>query len=211
MKCIRPLLLTLMVVAFAAGAAANNIDFKATWADPPVTTTAGIYNLLQVQTLYTGIMLDGPLGCPSGAALGLPATFNLTACVGFFNETGQSLSDFEIQFTVPTGSGIIGQSIDCSTSGSLFPAANCSSYTNLQAGDLVMLDFTGGNIPSAPPLNGSLFYLALDGASPSDFPSGGLSGTVNSPEPGTLFLIPSGLALLGLVELRRNRASGHVV
>ncbi|MDP9038767.1 MAG: PEP-CTERM sorting domain-containing protein [Acidobacteriota bacterium] len=180
MKMIRVLLALALVCGFAGRAKAD--DFQMIVVDPTNS--------------YTDVFTN-------------PFTFTFSACdaqdptltgyVGCFvgkNLTGQVIHSLEIFVPNTIGS----QTAGCALSGTgldLFKDATCGSGPD---GVGYELSFTNGTIGI-----GQFFTIAEAGADPEDF--GTMTGTANTPEPGSLWLLSSGLLSSGYL-LRRRRTGG---
>lgn len=203
MKHLRLFLLSFSILAFAAVAAADSIPDIHIVFDPAVPLQPGPVNNLYViqsaDTLYSVSWLT------CGAYSGFNPAPQFDGCLGFFNNTGAPLSNFDISFTVPAtgpGSELIGQPVNCSTLGPNLTSNTCPTGT-LVANETVEIGFSGG---AAVP-NEAAFFVGEDGvacANPSDglvcssLPTAIIADD-SAPEPATGILLLSGLlAMAGL-------------
>ncbi len=204
----RLLLVVILVCGFAAAGLADNTDMHIVF-DPPTASPQyqNLYTISSPDTVYPVSWLS------CSAYSGFNPAPNYDACLGFFNNTGTELSSFEISFTVPPDSVLVGQPLNCTTSGPyLTDNAGCPTG-NLYGGENVNISFFGGESLT----NGTVFFVGEDPIACNN-PSDGLTCTslpptsVNdpAPEPGTLLLfLPSVLLVLGLAwrRMRRSRAA----
>lgn len=213
MKRFRLFLLSFAILAFAIAAAGDGIPDIHIVFDPAVPAAPGFNNLYVIQSA-------GVLYSVAWLSCGAYSTFNpapqFDACLGFFNNTGSPVSDFDISFTVPgtgPGSELIGQPVNCSTLGPNLTDNTCPTGT-LSAGETADIGFFGGT--SVP--NETAFFVGEDGvacANPSDglvcssLPPAIIADD-SAPEPATGILLLSGLmAVAGLgagMNLKRRRA-----
>lgn len=212
MKYFRVLLLSLVVLAFAMAAAADTIPDIHIVFDPSIPVTpAMIGNLYVIQTPGTSYSVSW-MDCSAYSTFNPAPSFD--ACLGFFNNTGTDLTDFDLSFTVPStgpGSVLIGQPINCSTLGPNLTSNTCPSGT-LAAGDTVDVGFFGGTAVG----NETAFFVGEDGVACSN-PAGSLTCSSlpptfvaddATPEPATLLFFATGLAALSLgLGWQRKRAS----
>jgi hypothetical protein len=204
MKVLRSRFLSLLVIfaaacAFASVASASNIDFTIHW-DPTTPTTLGPLYEITSPTAFYSVSWQA---CSNYSTAFNPAPTG-DACLGFYNDTGTTLTQFNIAFTVPTGSPMIGQTIGCTPDDGYISSQDCGSAGSLYAGENVDLTFFGGT----PVGLNQGFWFSETGACGTGNGSCLPEATVSAAaEPGTLAL--SGIALLGLAAfgLRRIRAS----
>lgn len=145
-------------------------------------------------------------------------TFEFSACdtgqapsgyVGCFtgeNLTGGTITGLQISVPnlIPNLVGPGNQPAGCDTSLSQTFFSSCSTQ-NLSNG--YILTFSGGSIPSGQFLQ-SVFTIAEQGADPSEFGTMTAVATIaNTPEPGSLVLLGTGLLSGGGYLVRRRRAS----
>lgn len=210
MKYLRVLLLAFAVLGFAMAAAGDSVPDIHIVFDPSIPAIPGSLYIIQTPgTSYTVSWLN----CSAYSSFNPAPKFD--ACLGFFNNTGAPLTNFDISFTVPStgpGSTLIGQPVDCTTLGPNLTDNTCPSG-NLTAGEVVNdISFFGGT----PVSNETAFFVGEDGVA-CDNPSDGLVcsslppttvADASAPEAGTLLLFGTGLMVLGLgLEWRRKRVS----
>lgn len=199
--------LTFLVILVCGFAVANETDIHIIM-DPGVTPSmlGNLYELDSTNTEYNVTWLN----CSAYSSFNPAPSYD--ACLGIFNNTGASLSTFEISFTVPSsgpGSELAGQPITCSVSGVNLIDNTCPSG-NLVAGDTYTVSFFGGT----PIANETAFFIGEDGVD-CDNAAGSLLCTTlpamgvtadPTPEPSTLaFLLEAGLlggVVMGLKRLR---------
>lgn len=196
MRIWQGLAIAAMICAFSSVALAN--DFAVNWNDPTPSSPLPYYDVTSAGTPFS-FTLSSPSDCPALLSVTAPG-----GCAVFLNDTGSTVTSFDLQFTVPAGSALLTQnSIDCSAGSAIFPVDNCGNYTSFSVGELVTLNFSGGSIPY-----GNDLYLIIEGASPGDF--GPLTGTVGVPEPSSILLLIAGLGFLALFGAWQKRAKDRI-
>lgn len=175
---------TIALVCGLTGAAKAD-DFQMVVIDPP---PAGY--TVNVITSTSFSFSFSPCVAPGQIPAGTP----YVGCFTGQNETGQLLTSLEI--AVPL---IPGQTAGCSLFGSgldLFSSATCSDTP----GGYV-LNYTGGAITE-----NELFTIAEAYVDPSSFPE--VSAAFNTPEPGSIWLLATGILAGGLLlaDPRRRAA-----
>jgi len=185
MKFIRTLLVAL-VCCFAAGSAfANNIHVVF----DPIPIPPGTFGIV---TDPTAIYSTNWESCNSQ---GIPQSEfgSDDACIALVNETGVSLTQLNLSFTVTPD--LVGGSITCTPLDGVLPVNNCGTATppgGFTLGQTVSVEFTVGAGMAVPNL--SAFFFGEQGAPD-------LLGTtvdITAPEPGSLTLLAAGMGLIGL-------------
>ena len=201
MKCLRSLLAVTLLCLVSSAAEAAAVNFQVVVIDPPPS------NLIHPITSDFFTFMFSPCVSPGQVPSG-------TAYLGCFtgeNATGQTLTS--LRLFIPT---IIDANDQCGFSGTgldIFSSVQCSVTATGY-----ILDFTGGNIPTA---NGhspddaqfnrdSVFTIAESGIDPSLFPQ--VQANFNpTPEPSSLLLLSTGAFSGGglLLGNWRRRRSGR--
>ena len=189
MRILRCLVLIGLVLGLNGMAKADSLDFHMVVLDPfstnPIFTTPFTFTFgaCSVGQLPTNVM-NSYEGCYSGV-----------------NRTGQDWTGLQMVFA--NTSSLASQPAGCALDGSTdyFSTPACVLTTDMSQ---YILSFTTGVIPN----NGS-FVIAEDGVSPDDFPmitatvttSG---GTTVTPEPGSIWLMSTGVLMTGFYLTKRH-------
>lgn len=199
MKYLRVFLLTVAVLSFAIVAAGSVIpDIHIVF--DPTQTPVPLTDVLQA---------NAPVTAPweSCTDKGIPSDLSgETACLALANLTGQPITALNFAFTVPVGSPLIGQIVDCENGpkDTFLINNNCPAGT-LAGGEVVDILFNGGD----PIPNQFDFFFGADAAglnSLADFPPVTVTADP-APEPATLLFFATGLAVLGLGLGWRRKSS----
>lgn len=179
MRILRFLLPIALVCGFGSVAKAN--DFQMIVIDP----TRGV-------AVRTTTFVFGFVPCQAGDVPG-DTTGTYVGCFAGENTTGQIITS--LLFEIPP---IPGQTAGCAKYGAgldIFTNVTCTTNT-----DGYLLDFTGGNIGF-----GGFFLVAEAGVPPDAFPD--VTAIANAPEPGSLWLLSTGILSSGLffADWRRRR------
>jgi hypothetical protein len=196
MKLLRLIVVSLVVLFAASSARAD--DPQGVF-DPTQTTSILGFNLIFQQGVDYDVSWTS---CGIAKLINYNAFHDTTACLYFVNLTGAPIATFDFSFTDP-GMAIPGPFSCRSADGEL---SNC---TTSESGDVVTMDFSGGNpIPYTCPIP-TVFILGLDpmGGNPitpqeANMDFGAVAGTPTY-DPSTLILLASGFGLLGLCGRRR--------
>ena len=201
MKIHRYLSAAVLMTALCGVARADQDDFQFKVLDPVPPSGTSI-------TLVDG---SSPFHVQFSAC---PSDIAANGCFFGLNESNQTFNFLDVTFTNSTSSSdptdffdyLNGQPATCVTTpaysssnpqGSLFANANCSLSPD---GSVYSLELSGGNGISP----GMRFIMAETGADPSAFGVGtAVVGT--TPEPGSIWMVLSGVGSLGYL-LRRRRA-----
>jgi hypothetical protein len=190
-----------LAIALACGltgmAKADPIDFQMGVLDPPAQLT------------FTQIDGTTPFTVSFGAC---PSDISATGCFTGYNTSNVTFTSLDITFANTTSATdpsddidyLNGQTPTCNTSipGSLFSSASCS----LSADDTTYtLDFSGGT-GIAP---GAFFFITETGPTPAAF-GDGIGEVATTPEPNSVLLLSTGMAMVGLVIVRRRGAGARI-
>jgi hypothetical protein len=190
MKLLRCLFALILVCALSGMAKADPIDFHMVVVDPPG------FNVTDLTTMSSTV---GFTACDAGQ---LPSGIvgSYVGCDTFENLTGSSLTSLELVF--PDTGALVGQSANCTADPgpvNFFTSATCSIVNGF-----FVLDYSGGSIPQGFP--DGVFTIAESGVDPSQFPDGTLTANLTAtPEPGSLWLMSTGVLLLGAFFYSRPR------
>jgi hypothetical protein len=197
MKMFRCLLAIALVCELTGVAKANPIDFHMGVLDPVPQPT------------YT--LVDGttPFAVAFGAC---PSNIVADGCFTGYNDTKDvTFTSLHITFTNTTSNDpsdqinfLNGQTPTCDTNSpqSLFSNASCSLSPDETT---YILDFFGG-LGIAP---GQFFFITEIGPVPNAF-QGGIAEVSSVPEPNTVLLLSTGMAMIGLIIIRRRGTAAHV-
>jgi hypothetical protein len=118
------------------------------------------------------------------------------------NGTGANLTGLTL--TVPDLDGIVGQTADCPADpNKIFANPICPSDPT---GGVWTLLFSGGSITP-----GEFFVVAENGASADDFPAISADFSAVTPEPGSIWLMSTGVLMAGaFLAERRRRATAEM-
>jgi hypothetical protein len=193
MKTIRCLIAAILLCGLATMAKADDFKFQVLDAGP---------------IDYTTINGPGPFDVEFGPC---PVFIDASGCFAGFNDTGETFTTLTLivpNTTSPDDPNddvnyLDGQPADCDVSAptSLFTGADCSLSPD---GTHYILHFWGE--PGITPPTGieAFFYLAETGPDPSAF-QGVTAALGNTPEPGSIWMLSTGAALLGFALFRRRR------
>jgi hypothetical protein len=199
MRILRFLVAAAVGCALSSIASAAPVDFQVVVIDPPPSY------LIQPIVSDSFTFTFSPCVSPGQVPAGTP----YLGCFTGENTTGHTLTSLQLFIpTIPNGNDTCGFS---GTGLDIFPSVTCS-VTNTG----YLLQFTGGNIPTA---NGhapddaefnrdSVFTIAESGIDPSSFPQ--VTASFNmaaTPEPDSLVLLSTGLLSGGGVLFGRFRRS----
>lgn len=191
MKILRILPLLALVLGMTHRAKAD--DFQMIVVDPPPS-----YQVFTITNPSFDFMFIAPCVSPGQ----IPTGASYDACFTGQNETGKTLTSLTI--TVPNTIG--SQTAGCSPSGltngqgqplDIFTTISCGPGAG---GKGYLLTYSGGDIP----VDG-IFTIAEKGATPADF--GDVTAVAGSsvPEPGSLWLLSTGMLSSGCMCVRRLR------
>jgi hypothetical protein len=198
MKMIQCLLAIALVCVSAGVAKADPIDFRTGVLDPP-----SLPSVTYIDNDST------PFAVTFGAC---PIDVGADGCFDGYNESNVTFTSLDMSFANSTSSSdptdltdyLNGQTPTCETSepGSLFSSASCS----LSPDDTTyVLNFAGGT-GIAP---GTFFIITETGPAPSAFGTG-MAEVASTPEPNSVLLLSTGMAMVGLVVLRRRGAAARI-
>jgi hypothetical protein len=187
MKMLRAFLIFALVCGLAGAAKADQADFHMVVLDP-----------FSTYPIFSAPFTFSFAPCSAGQ---LPTNVmgSYEGCFSGVNRTGSDWIGLELAFQ--NTSALDSQPANCSLDGSqdLFQSAECSL-----SGTEYFLDFSAGAVPN----NGS-FVIAEDGVNPSLFPT--VTATVTTatatPEPGSMWLLGTGILALGYAGLARRRSA----
>jgi hypothetical protein len=198
MKLLQYLLAIALVCVSAGVAKADPIDFKTGVLDPP-----SLPSVTYIDNDST------PFAVSFGAC---PIDVVADGCFDGFNESNVTFTSLDISFANTTSSSdptdvtdyLNGQTPTCETSepGSLFSSASCSLSPD---NTTYVLDFTGG-AGIAP---GAFFIITETGPVPSAFQDG-MAEVATTPEPNSILLLSTGMAMIGLVIVRRRGVAARI-
>lgn len=175
--------LAAMLVGIGASSAASAMIFRP---DNPPSTPQAYADLFQINPDQLGTTFTVN-SSPCSEFGGLPSDLKgMVSCFGFDNATNKSITKVVFSFTVPTGSALVGQPIQCEA-GNFLANWTCPSG-NMEANDTYTMVFSGGNSISA----NTNFYFGSDQANLPPFSMTPLA----VPEPAILGMF--GLGLLGI-------------
>jgi hypothetical protein len=198
MKLLRCLPLIAAVCLLSGIAKADPVDFHMVVVDPP----AGSFSTTPITTLTPPPIISFS-NCVAGE---IPGTVDpYEGCASFENSTSSALTNLQLLF--PDTSALNSQTANCSpdpgtvsgTSVDFFQDFSCSIVN----GNYV-LDFTDGSIPV-----GALFTIAENGVAPDCFPDGTLNTNV-TPEPSSIWLLSTGVLLLGFFFYKHRTGFGEI-
>lgn len=209
------LLRCFVAAMFALGlsALAKADDFQMVVIDPSVPATP-VYSddFSFTLTPCTASQLDGLS----------PSTY--LGCFSGENETGQPLTSLQLLIPIFDYDNQLDQPGCAPVAQDIFSTITCGFTSNNLD---YYVDFSGGSIPSATPgscsgnpsdsdyaeeveecNSASIFTIAVADVPPADFPQD-IPVVANAPEPGSIYLMVTGVALIGLgcVVRRRSRAA----
>ena len=184
MKLLRFLALPLLVLAMSSPAWADDINIIF---DPSTPQVGNFYLIQDDSTTYE-------VAWGSCSQNGVPTALQHDqGCLLFINETGQTLTDVTLSFTV--NSALNGQTIACTSTDGSLSGSTCAAAGTLVTGNDVTIDLY------TSVLNNSAFFVAENGVDPGDLPP--LDVQVPTYDPSTLVLMLAGMALLGVCGVRR--------
>jgi len=180
-------LVTLVALASPAWAGSINIIF-----DPPPTLPVGTLDIIGPNMGSTFSVEFG--SCTTNPAIP-EALQGYAGCLAFLNETGAPITNINLAFTIPSGSPLIGQTLNCTSLDTFLSSNTCSAAGILAEGQMVSVDFNGGDaIP-----NYGAFFFAEDSLS---LPP--LNVSVPAYDPNTLVQLAAGIALMAAFAVRRS-------
>ncbi len=193
MKIVRYLLVIASFCLLTGIAKADQADFHAVVLDPPPFATYPVFS-----TPFSPIVFTDCAG-----QLPTNVVQSYDGCFTGVNRTGQDWVGLVLSFIDNAGTG--GQPVGCLPDGGgadFFATSQC----NL-SGSVYTLTYTDGVIQ-----NNEFFVIAEDGVDPESFPQGTLNAMTAStgpnsvvPEPGSIWLLSSGLSAAGALVARRRR------
>ena len=191
MKLTHCFLAIAMVFGSTGAALADPLDFHMVVLDPPGFNTVPIFTtpfIVSFSACAAGQLPTNTLGTYDG-------------CFSGVNRTGEDWTGLELVFG--NNSALNGQPAGCALDGGgadLF-AEPAPDACDLQNGSEYVLIYTGGGIQ-----NNENFVIAEDGVDPSDFPDITASvTTAATPEPGSIWLLGSGMLMIGLYFANRRK------
>lgn len=188
MKIFRYLLLLVSFCALSGMAKADQADFHMVVLDPPFT----VYPIFS--TPFSPIVFTD---CTGQLPTNVKQSYE--GCFSGVNRTGNDWFGVDLVFDNTTP--LSGQPVNCTpdqdNQGNLGPNFYTSSTCAL-SGSQYVLSYTGGIIH-----NNDFFVIAEDGVSPDQFPNGTLTADI-VPEPGSIWLLSTGLSAAGAVVARRR-------
>lgn len=194
MKLLRCLPLIAGVCMLSGIAKADPVDFHMVVVDPPPAS----YTVNDLTTSSATVSFSA---CAAGQ-LPTGITDTYVGCETFENLTGAPLTSLQLIF--PDTGALTTQVANCSgdptTALNFFTSATCSIVN----GNFI-LDYSNGNIPIGSP-NG-IFTIAEDGVAPDCFPDGTLNTNI-TPEPSSIWLLSTGVLMLGFFFYKRRNAFG---
>lgn len=188
MKILRYLLLLVSFCALSGMAKADQADFHMVVLDPPFT----VYPIFS--TPYSPIVFSD---CSGQLPTNVKQSYQ--GCFSGVNRSGNDWFGIDLVFDNTASLG--GQPVNCSpdqdTQGNLGPNFYTGSTCSL-TGSQYILSYTGGLIH-----NNEFFVIAEDGVDPAAFPPGTLTAET-VPEPGSIWLLSTGLSGAGALVARRR-------
>jgi len=214
-QVLKVLIVPMVVLALASPAWANGLGVVFDPVPQPPGGGTGLYDVIppggpfSVTWQSCNTVLQSPPGVipPSGPGSELSSANGYVACLGFANYTGGDISSLTLSF-VASGA-LDGLTLSCSNADAYLATNNCSSYSSpLTDGETVTLTFTGPlNIPPVTDFFFGVCGTDSTGACNSDTGVTGMPDStiwVPTYDPGTLVLLATGMAFLGLGGLRRT-------
>jgi hypothetical protein len=190
MKLAHCFLAIAMVFGLTGAAMADSLDFHMVVLDPPGFNTVPIFTTPFIVTFSA---------CAAGQ---LPTNTAGTydGCFSGVNRTGNDWTGMELVFD--NNSALSGQPAGCALDGggADIYAEPPSGSCDLQNDSQYVLIYTGGVI-----LNNENFVIAEDGVDPTEFPEITASVTVATPEPGSIWLLGSGMLMSGFYFANRRK------
>jgi len=195
MKLLRCLPLIAAVCMVSGIAKADPVDFHMVIVDPPQG-----FNTTPITSLSPPTVVSF-LPCVAGE---IPGTVDpYQGCASFENSTSSALTNLELIF--PNNGVLNSQTANCTGDPGTISGASVNFFQEASCnivGDNYVLAFFDGSIPV-----GDLFTIAEDGVPADCFPDGTLTST---PEPSSIWLLSTGVLLLGFFFYRRRTGFGGI-
>lgn len=195
MKLLRCLPLIATVCMLSGIAKADPVDFHLVVVDPPTG-----FNTTPITTLTPPAVISFS-NCVAGE---IPGTVDpYEGCASFENSTSSALTNLELIF--PNNGVLNSQTASCSPDPGTVSGTSVDffqSFTCGLVGGNYVLDFSDGSIPV-----GALFTIAENGVPADCFPDGTLTTT---PEPSSIWLLSTGVLLLGFFFYKRRNGFGEI-
>ncbi|MGA1981862.1 MAG: PEP-CTERM sorting domain-containing protein [Acidobacteriaceae bacterium] len=162
-------------------------NFQVVVVDPPPTPPS-----YAVPITSSSFSFSFTFPCATGQD---PSGFTASGCWTGYNDTGEPITS--LQMTFPDTPGLNGEPASCPASGTsldIFQVTTCNLV-----GSNYVLDFSDGSISA----DDGVFSILEAGAAPSDI--GQVAGTLNTPEPSSIWLLSTGALSIGLFGAYRRR------
>jgi PEP-CTERM motif len=188
MKMLRYLFAIVSFCVLAGVAKADQADFHMVVLDPPPFATYPIFS-----TPFSPIVFSD---CSGQLPTNVLQSYD--GCFTGVNRTGNDW--IGLQLTFNNNSGTNGQPVGCTLDGGgadFYQTPNCT-FTGSQ----YILTYASGTI-----FNNEFFVIAEEGVSPDAFPPGTLEAVTAVPEPGSLWLLSTGLSAAGAFFAKHRRAA----
>ena len=188
MKLLRCLPLIAMVCMLSGIAKADPVDFHMVVVDPPAPTNP-TFTVTDITSSPVIVSFTDTCSIDGSSV----PTFD--GCAAFINGTGSALTSLDL--LMPNSGLAAGQTPNCTTSGTgtdFFSTASCPTPA---PGADYMIDFSGGSIPA-----NDYFVIAESGVDVSTTPWTGTLTT--TPEPSSIWLLSTGVVLLGFFFYKRR-------
>ena len=191
MKSFRRILFAAALCGLSLPAFGDPVDFQTNVLDPP-TPSPSTY------TVFTETSLSFTFQFTQCATAELPNGLTASGCFAGINDSGVTWTALDMSF--PNTAVLNSQPVSCAPA----PSNNIySTSTCALSGNLYLLGFDAGAIPSYPVTPGDQFFITETGVDPALFPPGQVTATPSSsdmasaPEPGSVVLALTGVGLFG--------------
>ena len=190
MRLLRALTLA-AVCGLTSSAFADPPDYQTNVLDPVAFATNYTVNVIQSNVFP---VVFGPC-----ATAELPSGITAQGCFAGINDTGTTWNGLSIVF--PNTAALGSQPASCAPAASdnIFSGTDCALSPDKTA---YFLDFSDGTITSYPDTPGDQFFIVENGVPPDSFPPGIVTASAVTPEPASLPLMLTGIALLGTLLYR---------